>query len=104
MEPAEDNGMTRSRSSTSLTLTTGGVTLLGVLLSVGATVGVGIAGAWWVRMLAGAGTTLALALLVKFGSASGRGPLSRMAAWVIGLPDDDDPREHDRRPQDDGEA
>lgn len=73
-----------SRTSTSLSLTTGGITLLGVLLSVGVTVGFGIAGAWWIRALAGAGTTVLLVVVVKLGTASGRGPLARLADSIIG--------------------
>lgn len=60
--------MTDNRSSQSLSLTTGGITLLGVLLGVGATVGFGFSDAWWMRLLAGIGTTLALALVVKLGT------------------------------------
>ena len=72
------------RTSRSLSLTTGGITLLGVLLSIGVTVGFGIGGAWWVRALAGLATTLALAMIVKLGTAAGRGPLARAASWMIG--------------------
>jgi len=76
--------MTEDSSSTSLTLTTGGITLLGVLVSVGATVGLGIDQEWWVRVLAGVGTTTVLAVIVKVGTGAGRGPLARLANWVIG--------------------
>ncbi|HEX2180542.1 MAG TPA: hypothetical protein VHL54_13690 [Actinomycetota bacterium] len=79
--------MTDDRNSQSLSLTTGGITLLGVLLSVGATVGFGLKGEWWIRLLAGVGTTLALALVVKLGTKSGRGPVARLAMWVIGSDD-----------------
>ena len=72
------------RTTRSLSLTTGGITLLGVLLSIGVTVGMGLDGAWWVRVLAGLGTTLALGVVVKLGSSAGRGPLARMANWMIG--------------------
>ncbi len=72
------------RTSRSLSLTTSGLTLLSVLLSIGVTVGIGIKGPWWVRLLAGVGTTCALALLVKLGSRAGRGPLARLAAWMLG--------------------
>jgi hypothetical protein len=72
------------RDSRSLNLTTGGITLLGVLISVGATVGFGVSAAWWVRALAGVGTTVALALVVKVGTRSGRGPVARLAHWMIG--------------------
>lgn len=78
--------MAENRDSTSLTLTTGGITLIGVLVSVGVTVGFGVKGEWWVRVLAGLATTVALILLVKFGTSSGRGPLARAANWVIGSP------------------
>ena len=72
------------RTSRTLSLTTGGITLLGVLLSVGVSVGFGISAAWWVRVLAGLATTVALALVVKLGSSAGHGPLARLARWAIG--------------------
>lgn len=78
--------MSDDRTSRSLSLTTGGITLLGVLLSIGATVGFGVSGAWWVRVLAGAGTTVALTIVVKLGTSSGRGPIARLATWTIGAP------------------
>lgn len=81
--PSEDD-----RTSRSLNLTTGGLTLLGVLLSIGTTVGLGVSGPWWVRLLAGAGVTVLLTALVKLGTRSGRGPLARLANWVIGTPGD----------------
>jgi len=71
------------RTSRSLSLTTGGITLLGVLLSIGTTVGVGISGAWWLRVLVGLGVTFLLAGVVKLGSRSGRGPLAALANWMI---------------------
>lgn len=76
-------------SSTTLTLTTGGITLLGVLLSVGVSVGFGIQAASWVRVLAGIATTVVLVVVVKLGTSSGRGPLARVARWTIGSPEDD---------------
>jgi hypothetical protein len=78
--------MSNRSTSSSLTLTTGGITLLGVLLSVGVTVGLGVAGDWWVRVLAGAGTTMLLIVVVKLGTSAGRGPLAKLARWVIGEP------------------
>ena len=59
-----------------------GLTLLGVLLSIGFTVGIGLSGPWWVRVLAGTGTVLALVLVVGFGARPGRGPLARVARWI----------------------
>ena len=75
------------RTQASLTLTTGGITLLGVLLSIGVTVGLGISGTWWQRLLAGAATTVLLTAGVKLWTSAGRGPLARLANWVIGSPD-----------------
>jgi hypothetical protein len=76
--------MSEDRTSRSLSLTTGGITLLGVLLSVSVSVALGISAVWWVRVLAGVGTIVALTLVVKFGTAAGRGPLARLARWMIG--------------------
>jgi hypothetical protein len=44
-------------TSRTLTLTTGGITLLGVLVSLGVTVAFGIKADWWIRILAGMATT-----------------------------------------------
>ena len=79
--------MADDRTGRTLSLTTGGITLHGVLLSVGVSVGFGISGAWWVRMLAGVATVVVLTVGVKVGTAAGRGPLARLARWMIG-PDD----------------
>ncbi len=72
------------RTSRSLNLSTGGITLLGVLLSIGVTVGMGLTTAWWVRVVAGLATTAVLTLIVKLGSNAGRGPVARLAEWMIG--------------------
>lgn len=64
-------------------LTSGGLTLLSVLLSIGVTVGISI-GPWWAGVLAGAATTVVLVVAIKFATSAGRGPLARMAAWIIG--------------------
>ena len=72
------------RTSRSLSLTTGGITLLGVLLSIGVTVGMGLSGAWWERLAAGVATTFALTVVVKLGTSAGRGPIARLATWMIG--------------------
>lgn len=79
--------MSEERTSRSLSLTTGGITLLGVLLSIGVTVGMGLDAAWWIRVLVGLATTLVLSVIVKLGSSAGRGPLARMANWMIGTGD-----------------
>ena len=64
-----------------------GLTLLGVILSVGVTVGFSMAGPWWLRVLIGTAVTLGLAALVKLASGSRRGPLARLANWMVGAPD-----------------
>ena len=77
------------RTSRSISLTTGGITLLGVLLSIGTTVGFGVSGAWYVRVAAGVAATVVLVAVVKLGTAAGRGPVARLANWTIGAPDED---------------
>ena len=59
--------MSDERTSRTLSLTTGGITLLGVLLSIGVTVGMGLDAPWWVRVLVGLATTLVLSVIVKLG-------------------------------------
>lgn len=61
-------------------MTTGGIPLLGVLLSIGVTLGLGLGGPWWSRALAGFATTVVLVVVVKLGTSAGRGPL---ANWTI---------------------
>lgn len=80
-------GRSVERTERSLSLTTGGLTLLGILLSIGVTVGFGATGPWWVRTLAGLAVTTLLVVGVKLGTASGRGPVARLANWVIGQPE-----------------
>ncbi len=69
-----------------LQLQSAGLTLLGVLLSIGLTVGLGIHGTWWVRATAGIGTVLVLMLVVGIGARPGRGPLARLASWMTHAP------------------
>lgn len=69
----------------------GGITLLGVMLSTGVSVGLGVGGAWWIRLLAGVGTVVLLIVVVKVGTAAGRGPLARLARWTIGRDEADEP-------------
>lgn len=76
------------RTDRSISLTTGGITLLGVLLSIGLTVAFGITAAWYVRVAAGLATTVLLVVVVKLGTAAGRGPIARLAHWTIGPGDD----------------
>lgn len=66
-----------------LTLQAGGLTLLGVLLSIGVTVAFGLTQPWWIRTLAGAGTTIGLAAGVAL---LGRRTslLTRLTDWITG--------------------
>ena len=81
--------MSDTPNSTTLTLTTGGITLLGVLLSIGVTVGFGVKGPWWLRVALGLAATVVLIAIVKVGTKSGRGPLARFARWTISEVGDD---------------
>jgi hypothetical protein len=78
------SGPDQGRTDRSLSLTTGGLTLLGVILSIGFTVGFGVNGPLWLRLLSGLGSILLLVAIVKLGTAAGRGPIARLADWVIG--------------------
>ena len=66
-----------------LTLQAAGITLFGVLLSIGITVGFGISAAWWVRVAAGVGTTVALAFGVWL-LGTRTNVLARAADWITG--------------------
>jgi hypothetical protein len=71
----------RRRHDDALTLQSVGITLLGVLLSIGVTVGFGITGAWWLRLGAGVATTIGLVVLV--GTVGRRTRLlRRLASWM----------------------
>lgn len=85
MSEGEQQG---GRSSTAVTLTAAGVTLLGVIFSIGVTVGLGISGPLWLRITAGLASTVLLVVLVKLTTRKGRGPLARLANWTIGAPSD----------------
>ncbi len=74
----------QERTQRSLSLTTGGLTLLGVILSIGFTVGFGVSGPLGLRLLSGLGAVVVLVAVVKLGTATGRGPIARLANWVIG--------------------
>lgn len=78
------------RSGRTLSLTTAGLTLFGVMLGIGTTVGFGVSGTWWVRVLCGLATTALLIAIVKLGTARGRGPLVKLADWILVSPDERD--------------
>jgi len=79
--------VSKASNSQTLSLTTGGITLLGVLLSIGVTVALGVNGPWWLRVAVGLATTIVLIVGVKLGTSSGHGPLARFARWTIGHPE-----------------
>jgi hypothetical protein len=66
-----------------LQLQAAGLTLLGVILSIGVTVGMGLSGAWWLRVGLGAAVCVVLAVVVAFG-ARHTPVLSRLARWITG--------------------
>lgn len=72
------------RSSTDVTLTAAGLTLLGVILSIGVTVGFGVGGPWWVKIGAGAASSVLLVFIASWATSTGRGTLARLANWIIG--------------------
>jgi peptidoglycan/LPS O-acetylase OafA/YrhL len=81
--------MAASDKSQRRTLRAMGVTLLGVLLSVGFTVGFGVPGPWWSGVLAGAATVGGLVVVVKLATAEGsRGLVARLADWITGSDQD----------------
>ncbi len=60
-----------------------GITMLSVLLGVALTVAFGIEGEWWVRTLAGVAVFLVLTAAIKLGTRRGKGPISKLAEWVV---------------------
>lgn len=66
----------------SLQLQATGLTLLGVLLGIGVTVGFGVKGDWWLRVLVGLLTFAALLVLARAAAKPGRGTLARIGAWI----------------------
>ena len=74
----ESGGMERS---TRLTLEAAGITLIGVIISIGLTVGFGLKTDLWTRVGVGAGTADVLLLVVKL-SCSERAALGRAAHWI----------------------
>lgn len=69
------------QASTRVTLEATGITLMGVILSIGLTVAFGVKSDLWIRLLAGAGTSAGLLALVKLGSSEGAA-LRRAANWI----------------------
>ena len=70
-------------SARSLELESLGLTLLGIMLSIGVTVALGVHGPWWKRLSSGIATVLVLLTLVGWLARPGRGPLARLARWLM---------------------
>lgn len=71
-------------------LRTMGITLIGVVLSVAATVGFGMSGPWWLRAASAVATAVVLITLVKLATTAGsRGVVARAADWVTGEGEED---------------
>jgi hypothetical protein len=47
------------------------------------TVAFGIKGDWWVQMTVGIAVFMALLAAIKLGTRRGKGPLSKLAAWIV---------------------
>ncbi len=79
----EDRGEPEQEFERLLTLQATGITLLGVLLSIGVSVGIGLSQPWWIRLIAGAGTTVALAVTVWLLGTRTK-LLARLTNWITG--------------------
>ena len=80
------NGDSTPEAGAVRSLTSTGITLLGVLLSIGITVGLGIPSRWWIRLAAGAAVVVLLGLAIKLGSSDHRGLIARLANWIVNSP------------------
>jgi hypothetical protein len=65
-------------------------------VSGGVTVGFGVGGEWWVRLLAGIATSFPLALVAAWSTSTGRGVVARLANWIIGARGDRSPHRQER--------
>ena len=63
-----------------------GLTLLSVLVTAGLTVALGVNTEVWLRACLGFATMTLLLLVIKLGTRTGRGPLSRLARWAVRHP------------------
>lgn len=81
-----EGGRDRAGETSGTTLTSLGIMLLGVLVSIGLTVGFGVTAAWWVRVVAGVAAVTVLAVSIELGTASQSGLLARLSAWIQNAP------------------
>jgi high-affinity Fe2+/Pb2+ permease len=77
----------QTSAQTRLTLQSVGLTLLGVILSIGVTVGFGLSGPWWLRLFLGVATTVGLVVAVGLLGRKTKA-LRRLADWIMGSEDD----------------
>lgn len=63
-----------------------GLTLLSVVLTAGLTVALGVEANAWLRACLGVATMILLLVVIKLGTRTGRGPLSRLARWAVHHP------------------
>jgi hypothetical protein len=74
----------RAGRSVGVSPTALGITLIGVIVSIGTTVAFGLHGSWPVRLGAAIGTVVVLGAAVKVLTRGGHGALSRLAEWLVG--------------------
>lgn len=75
----------RTRARTELTLESIGITLIGVVVGIGVTVGFGVSTLpVALRVVAGGGTAIVLLLLVKLATTE-HGVLRRLARWITSI-------------------
>ena len=85
MTPGDSQRGAGPSSENHRTLRAMGVTMLGVIVSVGVTVGFGVRGPWWLQLGAALASMVTLVVGVKTGTKQGaRGPVSRAASWIAG--------------------
>lgn len=77
----EDERGAREGAGLDLALEGIGLTLIGVIVSMGLTVGLGVQGQWWVRVLCGAATSIGFTAIVKLAH-SRASVLKRFADWL----------------------
>ncbi len=69
-------------SGRTLELESAGLTMLGIFLSIGVTVALGIRADWWLRVCTGLGAVALLVVLFGYVVRPGQGPVARLARWL----------------------
>lgn len=86
MDDSTQRHRTSPSGSTASSTTSTGITLIGVLVSIGSTVGFGFSGLWSLPVVAGCAMALALAATVEVGTLSHQDQLACQAAWIQNSP------------------